>query len=93
MLDLYNQKMLADEMNVGPTIKASGHRVAYSGLRRHYVLTSGRMFRPGWLRIIPYNWYRFKYNLRTLPVRPNVARHTKRESDPVRRYVNNRPVR
>jgi hypothetical protein len=93
MLQLYEQEMLADEMNVGPTFKRQGHRVAYSGRKDLQVLTSGRMFRPGWFRMIPYYWYRLRYNLRTLPVRVGVARHTGRERDPVRKYVNNRPVR
>lgn len=92
MLDLYEKGMLADEMNVGPTFKRKGHKVAYSGKKNLTVLTSGRMFRPGWMRMIPYYWYRLRYNLRTLPVRVGVASHTGRESDPVRRYVNNRPV-
>jgi len=93
MLNLYAKGMLADEMNVGPTFKAAGHRVAYSGAKELTVLTSGRMFRGGWLKMIPYFWYRFRYNLRTLPVRVGIAKFTGRESDPVRRYVNNRPVR
>ena len=92
MLDLYELEMLADEMNVGPTFKRQGHAVGYSGRSDLRVLTSGRMFTPGWLRMIPYFWYRFKYNLRTLPVRVGVAKHTGRENDPNRKYVNNRPV-
>ena len=93
MLDLYEQRMLADEMNVGPTFKKQGHPVAYSSRREMYVYTSGRMFSPGWLRMIPYYWYRLRYNLRTLPVRVDVAGHTGRESDPVRIYINNQPVK
>ena len=93
MLQLYDDGMLADEMNVGPTFKSEGNRVVYSGRRDHYVFTSGRMFSSGWLRMIPYYWYRLRYNLRTLPVRQGVANFTKRESDPVRRFVDNRPVR
>ncbi|MGH7202579.1 MAG: hypothetical protein ACREJB_18375, partial [Planctomycetaceae bacterium] len=68
-------------------------RVAYSGRSELAVLTSGRMFRPGWKRILPYFLYRLRYNLRVLPVRNDVARRTGRERDPVRRYVDNRPVR
>lgn len=93
MLNLYDQGMLADEMNVGPTIKATSGRVVYSGRKALTVLTSGRMFRPGWKRIIPYFTYRLRYNLRVLPVRNNVAQYTGRERDPVRKYVDNRPVR
>lgn len=93
MLDLYGREMLADEMNVGPTFKAEGHEIAYSSRGSLRVLTSGRMFTPGWLRMFPYFLYRLKYNLRTLPVRAGVSRHTGRENDPVRKYVDNRPVR
>jgi hypothetical protein len=93
MLELYERKMLADEMNVGPAFKHQGHQVAYDGHKTLRVLTSGRMFSAGWLRMIPYFWYRLKYNLRTLPVRVGVAKHTGRENDPVREYVDNRPVR
>lgn len=92
MLDLYGRDLLADEMNVGPTMKKLKGRVAYSGEDRLKVLTSGRMFRPGWLVILPYLLYRLRYNLRVLPVRRGVAEHTGRENDPVRRYEDNRPV-
>ncbi|HET9454285.1 MAG TPA: glycosyltransferase [Gemmatimonadaceae bacterium] len=93
LLELYSQGYLADEMNVGPTIKALKGPVAYSRARRLHVLTSGRMFTARWGRIIPYFTQRLLYNLRVIPVRPGVARRTGRERDPVRRYVNNRPVR
>lgn len=92
MLELYDQGMLADEMNVGPTFQAKGGRVVYSGSSQLIVYTSGRMFRPGWRRILPYFTYRLFYNLRVLPVRAGVAKVTGREQDPVRRYVNNRPA-
>ena len=93
MLELYERGLLADEMNVGPTFKRFKGRVAYSGARRLAVLTSARMFRARWSRMIPYFWYRLRYNLRVLPVREGVARVTGRERDPVRRYVDNRPVK
>lgn len=94
MLDLYEQGMLADEMNVGPTFKAAKGKVVYSGAKQLIVLTSGRMFKPGGIgKLYRYFKYRLFYNLRALRVRPNVARYTGRENDPVRRYVNNRPVK
>ena len=93
MLDLYERGMLADEMNVGPTFKRLKGRVAYSGRTSLAVYTSGRMFRPGWKRIIPYLTYRLKYNLRVLPVGSDVARRTGREKDPIRRFVGNKPVK
>lgn len=94
LLTLYQQGVLADEMNVGPAFKRLVGPVAYSGRRELTVYTSGRMFRPGWRRIVPYFLYRFRYNRRVLPVRAGVARHTGRERDPVRRYDDhNRPMR
>lgn len=92
-MDCYENGMLADEMNVGPTLKHCGGCVAYSGAKELVVLTSGRMFRPGWFRLCRYLVYRLRYNLRVLPIGSDVASRTKRENDPVRRYVNNVPVR
>lgn len=92
MLELYDRGRLADEMNVGPNVKALGHPIAYSGARRLRVLTSGRMFSPGWFSLLRYFRYRLSYNLRVLPVRDGIARYTGREHDPVRRYIDNKPV-
>lgn len=93
LLALYDEGYLADEMNVGPAIKALRGPVVYSRARELHVLTSGRMFTARWRRIIPYFTSRLLYNLRVIPVRPGVARRTGRERDPVRRYINNRPIR
>ena len=90
---LWEEGLVADEMNVGPAAKARGHRVAYRGGRRMAVLTSGRMFAGGWRKLGRYLLYRLRYNLRVLPVRPGVAARTGRERDPVRVYRANRPVR
>jgi hypothetical protein len=92
LLERYDAHMLADDMNVGPVIKAAGKRVAYSGRRKLAVLTSGRMFSGNWRKLLPYYRYRLLYNLRVLRVRPEVARHTGREKDPIRRYVDGKPV-
>lgn len=88
----YQQGMLADEMNVGPTFKKFSQKVAYSGAKELTVYTSGRMFRGGWLRLARYLLYRLRYNLRVLPVGPDVAQRTGREKDPVRKYVDNVPI-
>jgi len=92
MLALYEKGMLADEMNVGPSFKASGQRVVYSGSKKLHVLTSGRMFSGGWVKLLRYLRYRLRYNLRVLPTRENVAQFTQREKDPVRKYINNKPI-
>lgn len=86
MIECYDKGLLADEMNVGPVFKSLGEKVVYSGAKNLIVLTSGRMFTPGWRKIFRYFRYRLKYNIRVLPVRTNVATYTKRENDPVRRY-------
>ena len=51
------------------------------------------MLSPGWRELPGYFLYRLRYNLRVLPVRQGVARRTGREHDPIRRYLDNRPVR
>ena len=92
LIRLYDSGYLADDFNVGPVARHAHARIAYSGDPQHVVLTSGRMFRGGWGRLWGYVRYRFRYNARVLRVRPDAARHTGRESDPVRRYVDDDPV-
>jgi hypothetical protein len=93
LLEHYGQGRLADEMNVGPVFKHFGGKIVYSGARELVVLTSGRMFVGGWRRLAKTLNRRLRYNLRVLPVRKFVAEQTQRENDPVRRYINNRPLR
>lgn len=68
MLRLYDAGMLGDDMNVGPVAKADGCVVRYSGASQLTVLTSGRRFRGGWRKLGRYLLYRFRYNLRVVPV-------------------------
>jgi glycosyltransferase involved in cell wall biosynthesis len=68
-LPLYERGLLADDLNVGPTVKSAGRRVAYSGSRELRVLTSGRKFQGGWRRLARYLRYRFLYNLRLIRAR------------------------
>ncbi len=93
VLELYDRGLLADEMNVGPAVKRSGGIVEYSGSEHQMILTSSRMYRPGWFRIFPYLLRRLKYNLKVLSARSEVARRTGRENDPTRRFVDNKPIR
>jgi hypothetical protein len=69
LLRLYDQGLLTDDLNVGPSVKAAGGRIAYSGASELRVLTSGRRFRGGWRKLARYLRYRLLYNLRVLPVR------------------------
>jgi hypothetical protein len=66
LLPLYDRGLLADDLNVGPTVKAAGRRVAYSGSRDVRVLTSGRKFSGGWRRLARYLRYRLLYNVRLI---------------------------
>ena len=93
ILKLYTMGVLADDMNVGPCARSTGAKVVYNGSREMKVLTSGRMFSGGWNKLFKYLVYRLRYNIRVLPVRTKAASFTKRETDPVRRYINNRPVK
>ncbi|MGH2427408.1 MAG: glycosyltransferase [Candidatus Limnocylindria bacterium] len=87
MLELYDRGVLADDLNVGPAMRAIRAQIAYSGSREMTVLTSGRMFRGGWVKLLRYLRYRLRYNVRTLPVRSDAAQHTLREvRDPPGRY-------
>jgi glycosyltransferase involved in cell wall biosynthesis len=89
LLQLYDDGLLADDMNVGPALRHYRHPVAYSGDRRHVVLTSGRMFRGGWRKLGRYLRYRLDYNRRVLPVREGAARRTGREHDRDRTFIDN----
>lgn len=87
MLPLYDQGYMADEMNVGPTMKAKAGRVAYSGARRLRVLTSGDRLRSGWSELGRYLMYRLRYNMNVLPVDANAAKRTKRTHSNGRAYA------
>ena len=92
-LGLYERGMLAEDMNVGPAMHKFSGPIPYSGDLRHVVLTSGRMFRGGWRKLSRYLLYRLRSNLRVIPVHEDAASRTGREHEPVRRYVDNEPVR
>lgn len=87
LLQLYDDGLLADDMNVGPVLRHIGQPLAYSGDHRHVVLTSGRMFRGGWRKLGRYLVYRWQYNRRVLPVRGDAARYTGRVRDPDRTFI------
>jgi hypothetical protein len=65
-LRAYEGGLLADDLNVGPAVKAAGGRIVYAGSPRLEVLTSGRKFRGGWRRLARYLRYRLLYNVRVL---------------------------
>ncbi|HWB57203.1 MAG TPA: glycosyltransferase [Gaiellaceae bacterium] len=65
-LRAYEQGLLADDLNVGPALKAAGGRVVYGSSPKLQVLTSGRRFRGGWRKLARYLRYRLLYNVRLL---------------------------
>jgi hypothetical protein len=65
-LRLYDEGKLIDDLNVGLAVKASGGSIEYSGDRHLRVLTSGRRFQGGWLKLARYLFYRLGYNLRMI---------------------------
>jgi hypothetical protein len=91
-LEAYDRDMLADELNVGPVVKAMGHKIAYTHAKDLRVLTSGRMFKGGLVELFKYFRYRLRYNLKMLPVGEDTRKRTDRHKAPVRKYINNRPV-
>lgn len=72
MLYFYGQGFLSDDFNVGPTFKAHGLPIQYSGKRQLVVLTSGRVFSGGWRKLVRYWLYRLRYHLKMLPVGSDV---------------------
>ena len=85
MLWYYDHKFLSDDLNVGPTFKAGGLPIVYSGKHNLTVLTSGRVFRGGWIKLVRYLMYRLRYNLKLLPVGPNATSRLQRGEDNVRK--------
>lgn len=79
VLPLYDEGMLADDLNVGPTVKASGRRVAYTRSRGQAVQTSGRRFTGGWRKLARYLRYRLRYNRNMLPVGTNDERRQRHD--------------
>jgi hypothetical protein len=67
-LRLYDDGMLIDDLNVGLAVKAAGGPLAYSGNPELRVLTSGRRFKGGWMKLARYLRYRLLYNLRVLRI-------------------------
>ena len=61
MLDLYSQGRLPYDIHVGPTVKAVGGKIVYSGDKELIVLTSGRFFAGGWKELITYLIWRIGY--------------------------------
>jgi hypothetical protein len=85
MLEFYNQRLLSDDLNVGPTMKAFKRKIVYSGASDLVVLTSGRMFTGGWGKLFRYLRYRLKYNMKMLPVGQDMTKRIERGEDNIRK--------
>jgi hypothetical protein len=72
ILDLFARGRIPYDLHVGPVVKASGGRIAYSGARELVVLTSGRFFAPGWKVLADYLIWRLGYYRRILKTRKAV---------------------
>lgn len=72
MLDMYERGMLTRDIKVGPTVKAAGGRIAYSGDRARVVMTSGRNFTGTWQELLKYIRFRIGYYRRVEPLRPGI---------------------
>jgi len=68
-LGLYGAGKLSVDLQVGPAAKLAGARVVYSGHPHLRVLTSGRRFHGGWLKLFRYFRNRLQYNLKATPTR------------------------
>ena len=85
MMWFYDHKYLSDDLNVGPTFKAGDLPIVYSGKRKLVVLTSGRVFSGGWRKLFRYLLCRLRYNMKLLPVGPDVTSRIRRGEDNIRR--------
>lgn len=65
----YEAGELSVDMQLGPAVKLSGGKVAYSGCSELRVLISGRKHHGSWRRLLPYLLHRLRYNLRAIPTR------------------------
>jgi thymidylate kinase len=74
LLAAYDGGLLVDDFNVAPTLKAQGRTITYSGSRRLVVRTSGRMIKPGWLRMGRYFARRLRYNVEAVRVQEAAER-------------------
>lgn len=85
MLEFYDNKLLSDDLNVGPSFKSARLPIAYSGNKQLVVLTSGRMFTGGWRKLVRYLIYRLRYNLKMLPVGTDVTSRMHRGENNIRK--------
>jgi hypothetical protein len=70
ILHLFDQGRIPYDLHVGPVVKASGGKIAYSGAKELVVYTSGRFFEPGWKVLVEYLIWRVGYYRRILKMKP-----------------------
>lgn len=70
ILHLFDQGRIPYDIHVGPVVKATGGKIAYSGAKELVVYTSGRFFTPGWKVLGEYLVWRMGYYRRILKLKP-----------------------
>jgi hypothetical protein len=61
------------DIHVGPVVKSTKGKIAYSGAKELVVFTSGRFFTPGWKVLVDYLIWRMGYYRRILKMKPKKA--------------------
>jgi hypothetical protein len=70
MLELFAEKRVHYDIQIGPVVKALGKKIMYSGANEHVVLTSGRFFSNSWKELFAYLLWRVGYYFRVKPTKP-----------------------
>jgi len=73
-LQLYEAGKLCHDIQIGMTVKLAKKRIVYSGRPSLTVLTSGREFRGGWIKLLRFIRYRLRYNLKGIPIQEEEAK-------------------
>ena len=70
ILDLFERQRIRYDIHIGPAVKATGGKAAYSAAKQHVVWTSGRFFSNSWRELFAYLVWRTGYYLRVKPTKP-----------------------
>jgi hypothetical protein len=73
ILELFRNRRILHEIQVGPAVKSIGGKISYSGAKDLVVLTSGRFFSQGWKVLITYLIWRIRFYLRVFRMKSKSA--------------------
>jgi hypothetical protein len=73
ILHLFAEGRIPYDIHVGPVVKSTKGKIAYSGAKELVVFTSGRFFTPGWKVLVDYLIWRMGYYRRILKMKPKKA--------------------